>query len=260
MSKDSKIIIVTGGTRGIGAAIVARFLAAGWDVILTGTNVETAKTSAIELARGMGPDSTVPVGMELDLTDQESIGRFVERLRLTMPDGVDALVNNAGICHFEPTTGCNKHLAEILAVNLEGPQLLTGLLLQTGLIHRGGGIVNISSQLGLVTRPGYAAYCASKAGLNALTKVWASEVGALGIRVNAVCPGWVDTGITDIDLGRLAREKGKDPVLFRRELEESLDLKRLQRPEEVAELVLFLVSSQSAGITGQVVPLSGPLM
>jgi NAD(P)-dependent dehydrogenase (short-subunit alcohol dehydrogenase family) len=138
---------------------------------------------------------------------------------------------------------------EVLDINLNGVQFLTRGLVKH--IPDRGRIVNISSQLGQEARAGYGAYCASKFALIGLTKVWAKELGPRGITVNAVCPGWVKTDQAVGDMERLAREKGVPVEKLYKEICEPLELRRFTEPEEVAQLVGFLVSPEGSGVTGR---------
>jgi 3-oxoacyl-[acyl-carrier protein] reductase len=138
------------------------------------------------------------------------------------------------------------------------PYLLTQALVEAKKLSQDASIVNISSQLGSVGRAGYSAYCASKHGLNGLTKVWAAELGEQGIRVNAVAPGWIETEMTAADLSRAAKKRRVMPDALKKEIEGKLDLRRMNTPDEVAAIVAFLLSNESSGITGRIIEMAGP--
>jgi len=188
-------------------------------------------------------DATV---VAFDLADDAALADFVATWR----EPLWGIVHNAGICKTA-TLADREHdpWREVLAVNLEAPyRLMRGLLPR---LARPGRIVTIGSQLSVEGRAGYGAYCASKFGLVGLTKCWAKELGREGITVNAVCPGWVDTEMTGNDVARIAAEMGRDAAMFKAEIADPLELKRFNSPEEVAELVAFLMSDKSSGITGR---------
>ena len=222
MKSQSKVVIVTGGSRGIGIAIVKTLQTKGYEVY-------------------------APSRAELDLSIPQSIKKFCAGWNTP----IYGLVNNAGVCKTMrlDVLGESDPWTEVIATNLQGVYLLTKGLV--GHIVDAGRIVNISSQLGKEGRAGYGAYSASKFGLIGLTKCWAKELGTKQITVNAVCPGWVDTEMSKIDMERLAQEQGKTTEEYYRQICEPLELKRFTTPEEVAHLVSFLVSEEASGITGR---------
>ncbi len=259
-SPTRKTVIVTGGTRGIGRVLFDHLVAKNeYEIIVTGRTPVSAhalmKAALKEMSRTEETMRTDWYAWSLDLTQQESIDGFVKRLGTRMIHG---LINNAAVCRVEHLREGQEAWDEVLRTNLDGTYRLTQAL--QGRIADGGRIINIASQLGQVGRAGYSAYCASKFGLIGLTHVWAAELGHRGVTVNAVCPGWVETGITDVDLARVAVEQGKEPAAYRAELESRLDMKRLTQPLEVAHLVAFLLSKEGSGMTGRALGMHGPSM
>jgi 3-hydroxybutyrate dehydrogenase len=123
--------------------------------------------------------------------------------------------------------------------------------------HSDGRIINISSVLGKFGVPGYSAYCASKHGVIGFTKALALEVGARGITVNAICPGWVDTEMARLGMREGAAYQGISVEKFKIQAMEAVPLKRLIDAEEVAHLVLYLASAKASGITGQAINICG---
>ena len=254
MSQSKKIVIVTGGTRGIGRAIVKTLIVDGYYVIATGTKVVSYDDYM--------PDEGSVHFFRLDLGSSSSISDCVDR----MFDGFGdrdfyGLVNNAGICEASSMYSQESFMESwrrVIDVNLTGAAEFTHRIISRPKVHPLGRIVNIASQLGKFGRAGYSAYCASKFGLIGLTEVWSREFAPRGTTVNAVCPGWIETDMTAQDLARMAKEMGKDPAPFRPELESCLDQRRFNTPEEVASIVAFLLSPASSGITGRAIEMAGP--
>jgi NAD(P)-dependent dehydrogenase (short-subunit alcohol dehydrogenase family) len=216
---NGRTALVTGASRGIGAAVAARFAALGAKVL-------------------------APPRAELDLNDGASIAAYLERLEGT----VDILVNNAGVNWPQQLMELeDKELDETLRVNLAAPARLTRGL-APGMVARGyGRIVNVSSVWALVSREGRSAYAASKAGLLGLTRTMALELAPAGVLVNAVAPGYVATDLTSQNNTRA--QLG--------EIEALIPVGRLGEPEEIAELIAFLCSARNSYVTGQVLVCDG---
>jgi NAD(P)-dependent dehydrogenase (short-subunit alcohol dehydrogenase family) len=216
---NGRTALVTGASRGIGAAVAARFAALGAAVL-------------------------APPRAELDLNNLHSIAAYVERLDTP----VDILVNNAGVNWPQSLAELgDEHLDETLRVNLAAPaRLARGLA--PGMVARGyGRVVNMSSVWALVSHEGRAAYAASKAGLVGLTRTMALELAPAGVLVNAVAPGYVATDLT--------RQNNSPAELA--EIEALIPLGRLAEPEEIAELIAFLCSARNSYVTGQVLVCDG---
>lgn len=235
-------ILVTGASRGIGLSVSQYLAQKGAElVLLVGTEESNISLKNMQFVKDSGA-----VTYTLDLSKRQAIVDFTESWR----GELWGIVNNAGICKT-----CNLKdtgddpLDEVLNTNLIGPYLLTKQMLPY--LSRPGRIVNIASQLGREGREDYSAYCASKFGLIGMTKCWAKELGAEGITVNAVCPGWVDTEMSKIDMQRMANEQGVAVDQFYAKICEPLELKRFNSTEEVANLVSFLLSNEASGITGR---------
>ena len=238
--KNGKNIIVTGGNQGIGLAIVQRLLNDGYSVNMLARDRKKSEKSRNDLT-----DKGNLNIISLDLSRRDDIKNFIGNWK----DDLYALVNNAGICKTERLDETSDVWDEVMDTNLSGMYFLTKGLIKK--VEDNGRIINISSQLGKEGRAGYGAYCASKFAINGLTKCWAKELGGRGITVNSVCPGWVKTEMADIDLKRIAKEKGVDPDEFYKEICAPLELKRFTEPEEVANLVAWLVSPEASGVTGR---------
>lgn len=238
-----KLILLTGASKGIGYSVAKQLSGEGYSLaLLCNTEQSRQKILASDFFVE-GRDRVIA----FNIADSRDIRLFVESWKQELW----GVVNNAGICKV---LGIDEQLTEdpfddVLKTNLYGPYLLTKGLLPY--ISKPGRIVNIASQLGKEGRAGYSAYCASKFGLIGMTKCWAKELGVKGITVNAVSPGWVDNEMSRIDMARMAKENNKSTEDYYIEICKPLELKRFNTPEEVANLVSFLLSENSSGITGR---------
>lgn len=235
-------MLVTGAARGIGAAIARRAASEGAAVALVDLDGHGAERVADELARA---DATAVAG-EADVATREGCERAVE-LAAAGLDGLDGLVNNAGVLREQPLGEVTDDAWDLtVAVNLTAPLRLTQLVLPWFDAAGGGSIVNISSIEGLRVRPGHAAYAATKGALLQLTRTTAIELGPRNIRANAVCPGSIET-----ELFRSHVDALPDPDAAVADLIARNFLGRLGRPEEVAAAVVHLLSDEAAFTTGQ---------
>jgi NAD(P)-dependent dehydrogenase (short-subunit alcohol dehydrogenase family) len=242
MDTKTKTVLVTGAARGIGLATVKRFLADGWRTALLDIDGDNLKRTAADLAR---PDTTLAI--HCDVADAEGVTRAFDVVA-TQFGRLDALVNNAGIAIFKPILEVTYvDWSRVLAVNLTGPflcaQAAAPLIRDSG----GGAIVNITSISGLRASTLRTAYGTSKAGLAHLTKQQAVEFAALGIRVNAVAPGPVDT----------AMAKAVHTPEIRQDYHDHMPLNRYGFEVELAEAIYFLCSERASYITGQVLCVDG---
>jgi len=247
-SLTGKVILVTGASRGIGAAIARAAAKAGADVAVGFKDEHEAAAAVVGEIRAMGRRAT---SFAADLTDSGQVGDMVAGV-LAEFGAIDGLVNNAGIMPSGPMLEMDDEDWElVLRTNLFGPFFCSRAVLP-GMLKRGNGaIVMISSRLGQVGWPELAHYSAAKAGLLGLTKSMAREFGPLGIRVNAVAPGFT---ITDMTRDLVDSESG------RRRLE-ALPAGRFGEPEDVAASVLFLLSDAAGHHHGQTLnPNGGALM
>ena len=238
----ARVALVTGAGRGIGLAAARRFLAEGWRVALLDIDAVLLAKAMAELAR---PEATL--ALPCDVAEAPAVQAAVRRAAAHF-GRLDALVNNAGTAVFKPileTTA--EEWNRVLAVNLTGPFLMTQaaapLMAETG----GGAVVNITSISGLRASTLRVAYGTSKAGLAHLTKQQAVELASLGIRVNAVAPGPVDT----------AMAKAVHTPEIRRDYHDTIPLNRYGLEEELAEAIFFLCSERASYLTGQVIAVDG---
>jgi NAD(P)-dependent dehydrogenase (short-subunit alcohol dehydrogenase family) len=237
-----KAALVTGAARGIGLAVAKRFLADGWRVALLDIEGDLLAKSVAALAK---PDSTLTV--TCDVSDANAVTFAFADIEHRF-GRLDALVNNAGVAVFAPLMETSDaDWNHVLAVNLTGPFLCTKAAVPIMRLHGGGAIVNVTSISGLRASTLRSAYGTSKAGLAHLTKQLAVELGELGIRVNGVAPGPVDT----------AMAKAVHSADIRADYHDAIPLNRYGLEEELAEAVFFLCSDRASYITGQILAVDG---
>ena len=239
---QNKTIVITGGTRGIGAAMVEAFLATGAKVYATGTNREGLK----ELNESARSKSRMVEYLHLDFLSPDSVNEFLATL--SKLERIDVLVNNAGVNKINSIENvAEEDWAWINVVNLRGPFLVTRPLAQRMKEQKSGRIINISSIFGVVSKEKRAAYSTTKWGLIGFTKAVALDLAPYNILVNAVSPGFVDTELTRQILGNEGIKK----------LITQIPQQRLADCEEIAKTVLFLASEHNTYITGQNIIVDG---
>jgi 3-oxoacyl-[acyl-carrier protein] reductase len=235
-------MLVTGGSRGIGAAIAQALAADGWPVVVnyrSGADAANAVVAEIESAGGRA------VAIQGDIAGNGAADELFTAAEEAFGQPVLGLVNNAGITadDLSPSLG-DEAWDSVIDTNLSAAFRLTRRALKPMLKARYGRIVNISSAVALRANPGQANYAAAKSGLIALTKTVAVEVARRGITVNAVAPGWIDTAMTaDVDKALLS----------------AVPARRAGTPHEVAACVRFLASKDAAYVTGAVLTVDGGL-
>jgi 3-oxoacyl-[acyl-carrier protein] reductase len=230
-------VIVTGGSRGLGLAIASTLAAAGYSVIAV------ARKESSEFREAAGSAERAQQGAlhfrGLDLSDTRAIGPFVSGLRKEF-GALYGLVNNAGIgTHGVLAITRDQDLEHLVRLNTISPIIFTKYAVRSMLAERAGRIVNVASVIAATGYSGLAAYAATKASLVGFTRSLAREVGELGITVNAIAPGFIDTEMT--------RELGEED---RKRIERRSALRRLAGTEDVAAAVEFLLSEKAKNITG----------
>lgn len=244
---SGKRLLVTGGSRGIGAEIVRLAMEYGGDTSFIYRNDEQAASALVEQMRLAHPEQRC-IAFRADVADVEDMRRAVGEATDAM-GGVDVLVNNAGVARDAAFARLGREQwDEVIATNLGGIYNGTHPLMVGFVRQRSGCIINMTSIVGIYGAAGQASYAASKAGIIGVTKALAKELGSFGVRVNAVAPGLIDTDmIADVSDARLGQ------------LQSRITLGRLGTAEEVAEVVCFLASDRSRYVTAQVIEVAGGL-
>lgn len=243
---EGKVVLITGGARGIGRAIAIECAKAGADVAFTDlTKDENFESLEKELAefniRGKGYESNAA---EFESSQKMVDDIFAEFGR------IDVLVNNAGITRDTMLMRMTEEQWDlVISVNLKSVFNLTKAVQKTMLKQRAGSIINMSSVVGVSGNAGQANYSASKAGIIGFTKSVARELGGRNIRCNAIAPGFIETEMTEAI-----------PEEYRNEWINKIPLKRAGQPKDVADLVVFLGSDMSAYISGQVINVCGAML
>lgn len=228
---ENKVVLITGGNKGIGKAISEKFEKEGYTIVVM------ARTE---------PQSTTHDFFQCDMSKSEEIKETISKI-LKKYEKIDVLVNNAGITKDNLVlTMSYEDFLDVIQVNLNAAFLVSKLISRSMLKKRTGKIINISSVSGLHGNAGQSNYSASKAGLIGLTKSMAKEFAARNIQVNAIAPGFIDTDMTAI----LPKE-------YKEQWKKQIPLGRFGKPEEIANAVYFLASDHASYITGQVLSVCG---
>ena len=239
---SGKVAVVTGAARGIGLAIAQRFLAEGYQVALLDIDGATLDEAFARLNQPVRA-----LAVKCDVADPLQVQAAVDQVSARF-GRIDALVNNAGVAVFKPILETTfDEWARVLAVNLTGPFLCTQACAPVMLANGGGSVVNIGSVSGLRASTLRVAYGTSKAGLMHLTKQQAAELGNLGIRVNAVAPGPVDTA-----MAKLVHTPD-----IRASYHDAIPLNRYGSEQEIAAATWFLCSDAASYVNGQTLAVDG---
>jgi 3-oxoacyl-[acyl-carrier protein] reductase len=245
MRLHDKVAIITGAASGIGLATAQRFLNEGAKVLVADIDASRIDAALASLDAVEG----AALGVRVDVTDRESVGAMVASARDAW-GRIDCLVNNAGITIDARLVKMSaEQFDRVIDVNLKGVFNCTQAVADTMILQGSGVILNASSVVGLYGNFGQTNYAATKAGLIGFTKTWARELGPRGIRVVAVCPGFVVTPILETI-----------PEVVMQKMVEKVPLGRLGRPEEIASVYAFLASDDASYVNGAVIEVSGGIM
>lgn len=252
MGLEGKHAIVTGASRGIGAAIARSLLEAGASVSLMGRNLEALKAQGERLA-GVGTLHAEAI----DVSDEASVKTAFARAQQALGP-VTVLINNAGQAESQSFLKTDQALwNRMLAVNLTGTFLCTQAVLPSLLQAGWGRIVNIASTAGLTGYAYVSAYTTAKHGVIGLTRSLALELAQKNITVNAVCPGYTETDMAHSSIANIVAKTGSSEAEARAELVKHNPQGRLVLPEEVASTVLWLCQKSACAITGQAIAVAG---
>ena len=246
MTSEVKTAIVTGSARGIGKAIAMRLAGTGYNVVVSDINEEASRQTAIEIEEKFDVKTLV---VKADVSLADDADNLIKQTVDTF-SSVDVLVNNAGVTRDNLAIRMSeKDWDMVLNINLKGTFLCSQAAAKVMMKKRSGSIVNISSVSGILGTAGQANYASSKAGVIALTKALARELGPRNITVNAIAPGFILTEMTE-----------QLPDKVKEEYLKQIPLNRAGTPEDIAQVVGFLISPSASYITGTVIVVSGGMV
>ena len=256
MELRDQIAIVTGAGRGIGRATALELARLGADIVVAELDRAGAERTAAEV-QGLGRRASVA---STDVTSRKDLAAMVERARADF-GRIDVLVNNAGIYRAAaPLDVTEEHWDAVMTVNAKAVFFACQAVLPTMLAQKRGSIVNLASMAGKIGNRNNLPYNASKAAVISITKSLALAHAKDGIRVNCVCPGFVETDMSTV----VAREQGAlmglSPAEFTRQRAAQVPLGRMERPEDVAHVIAFLAGSRAGYMTGQALSVDGGLV
>ena len=241
-----KVALITGASRGIGRAIALKFAQNGANVII---NYSSSQSQAENLKEEIEKIGTKAMIIKCDVSNSDEVNQMFSQIEKEF-GRLDVLVNNAGITKDGLILRMNEEdFDKVIAINLKGAFLCAKAAAKMMVKQRFGNIINISSVVGITGNIGQANYAASKAGIIGLTKSLAKELASRNIRVNAIAPGFIKTDMTEV-----LSDKVKETMLS------SIPLGRFGEADEVANVALFLASSLSSYITGQVIVVDGGMI
>lgn len=243
-NSDSKVVVITGGSKGIGRSVAYKFAEQKSRIIIL--HYDPDDSAAEETLNVLTQNGVEAESHRIDVSSFESVAALFNNI-LSTYEKIDVLVNNAGITKDRLLMRMSEaDWDDVINVNLKSVFNCTQATVKSMIKKKSGKIVNIASVVGQTGNAGQANYSASKAGILGFTKTVAREVASRGINVNAVAPGFIDTEMTEV-----LPEKVKDNLI------QQIPLGKLGMPEDVAEAVYWLCSEKAAYITGQVIHVSG---
>lgn len=243
MSLKGKTALVTGGSRGIGRSIALALAKEGANVVINYTSNEE---SAAKVVQEIESFDVKAMAVKANISKAEDVKEMMDKIEESF-DGIDILVNNAGITKDNLFVRMKEEdWDQVMDVNLKGIFLCTKAVVRKMIKQKYGRIINMSSVVGVAGNPGQANYCASKAGVIGFTKSLAKEIASKDITVNAIAPGFIETDMTKVL-----------PESVRESMIEAIPMKKYGKPEDIANLVVFLSSDNSSYITGQVIHVDG---
>jgi len=247
----NKVIVVTGGSRGMGRAFSIKLASEGFHVIILARTESGLKNTVSKIqANGFSAEYHI-----CDLSEQKKVNEVSQKI-LSVHKTIYGLINTSGISGQNFITDHEDGLWEnVIKTNLNGTYYITKALSNN--IENGGRIVIVSSVLGKFGVPGYAAYCTTKHGLIGFTKTLALELASRKITVNAICPGWVNTEMSQQGMQFAADQLKITKDEFWKMASQAVPLRDVIEPEEIAHLVSFIVNPQTKNLTGQAITYDG---
>lgn len=245
---NNKIALVTGGTAGIGKAIALKYAANGAKVIIFGTNAERGALVVEEIKLMTKRENSADF-FSVNVSNHIEVNAAIKKIIETF-GVIDILVNNAGVTRDQLLMKMSEEDWDtVMDINVKSCYNTCHALVRSMMKNRSGVILNMSSVVGLTGNAGQSNYAASKAAIIGFTKALAKELATRNIRVNCICPGFIETTMTEV-----LTEEQKKSILSQ------IPLGRMGTTEEVADLALFLASPQSSYITGQTITLDGGMV
>jgi NAD(P)-dependent dehydrogenase (short-subunit alcohol dehydrogenase family) len=253
---DGRVAVITGGGRGIGEAVARALAGAGARVVVAARSAGQVESVARDLVGAGLPARAVAC----DVTDPEAVGRLVAETESHF-GSAEILINNAGVSSSAPLKSLElEEWNRMLAVNATGTYLVTRAFLPGMLAAGWGRIVNVASVAGRAGAPYVSAYAASKHAVVGFTRSVAAEVAARGITVNALCPGYVETPMTDESVERIVAKTGLSATDARERIVAMNPQGRLIEPDEVAFLAVALCDPRARGVNGQAIGVDGGML
>lgn len=242
----NKVALITGGTRGIGRVIALKLSEEGYNIAISYINNDK---KAQEVVDEIEKNNVKALAIKADVSKEEEVNNMMKVIKKEL-GSIDVLINNAGITRDNLLIRMKtEDWDQVIDTNLKGVFLCTKAVAREMMKKRYGKIVNIASVVGISGNVGQANYSASKAGVIGFTRSIAKELGSRGINVNAVAPGFIETDMTHV-----LEDNIKDEMI------KSIPLNRAGKPEDVANVVVFLCSEKADYITGQVIQVDGGML